>query len=127
VVSRHDRRILLPDSTSRKTVGMGSPWVLDEDDALDLFAFLVTAARTQVDEAREYGPLRLLSAAHRLAEAALPQCSHETAAMLTQALPHIPLLAVPREGSDEYVDQLDGLCAAVARYLVARYAEVEQP
>jgi hypothetical protein len=54
-------------------------------------------------------------------------CSHETAAMLTQALPHIPLLAVPREGSDEYVDQLDGLCAAVARYLVARYAEVEQP
>jgi hypothetical protein len=47
--------------------------------------------------------------------------------MLTQALPHIPLLAVPREGSDEYVDQLDGLCAAVARYLVARYAEVEQP
>ena len=105
---------------------MESPWVLDEDDALDLFAFLVTAARTQVDEAREYGPLRLLSAASRLAEAALPRFSHETAAMLT-SLPSMPLLAVPTEGSDEYVDQLDGLCAAVAGYLVARYAEVEEP
>ena len=105
---------------------MGSPWVLDEDDALDLFAFLITAARTQVDEAREYGPLRLLSAAHRLAEAILPDCSVETATMLRDALPRVPLLAVPREGSDEYVRQLDGLCAAVAEYLVARYAEVEQ-
>jgi hypothetical protein len=26
-------------------------WILDEDDALELLAFLVTAARTQVDEA----------------------------------------------------------------------------
>ena len=106
---------------------MESPWVLNEDDALDLFAFLVTAARTQVDEAREYGPLRLLSAAHRLAEAALPRCSDKTAAMLTEALPHMPLLAVPKEGSDEYDHQLDRLCAVVAQHLVARYAEVEKP
>jgi nitroreductase len=54
---------------------MDSPWVLDEDDALDLLAFLVTAARTQVDEAREYGPMRLLMAAHRLAEAMAPRSS----------------------------------------------------
>jgi hypothetical protein len=106
---------------------MGSPWVLDEDDALDLFAFLVTAARTQVDEAREYGPLRLLHAAHRLAEAALPRSSPEMAAMLTEALPQVPLLAVPREGTDEYVRKLDQLCAGVAEYLVARYAEVDKP
>ncbi len=43
-------------------------WVLDEDEALELLAYLVTAARTQVDEAAEYGPLRLLTAAHRLGE-----------------------------------------------------------
>ena len=47
---------------------MPSPCVLDEDDALELLAFLVTAARTQVDEAAEYGPMRLLAAAHRLGE-----------------------------------------------------------
>ena len=33
---------------------MTAPWVLDEDDALDLLAYLVTSARTQVDEAAEY-------------------------------------------------------------------------
>jgi len=32
-----------------------SPCVLDEDDALELLAFLVTAARTQVDEAASTG------------------------------------------------------------------------
>src|SRR3954466_9330293 len=46
--------------------GTTPAWVLDEDDALELLAFLVTAARTQVDEAAEYGPMRLLAAAHRL-------------------------------------------------------------
>src|SRR5215217_5443207 len=45
--------------------GMSAVWVLDEDDALELLAYLVTAARTQVDEAAEYGPMRLLTAARR--------------------------------------------------------------
>jgi Family of unknown function (DUF6092) len=39
------------------------PMVLTEDEALELLAFLVTAARTQLDEAAEYGSLRLLTAA----------------------------------------------------------------
>jgi hypothetical protein len=34
-------------------------WVLDEDEALEVLAYLVTAARTPgADEAAEYGPLR---------------------------------------------------------------------
>ena len=37
--------------------------VLSEDEALELLAFLITAARTQLDEAAEYGPLRMLTAA----------------------------------------------------------------
>ena len=41
---------------------MESTMVLTEDEALELLAFLVTAARTQLDEAAEYGPLRLLTA-----------------------------------------------------------------
>ena len=36
-------------------------WILDEDDALELLAFLVAAAITQVDKAAEYGPMRLLT------------------------------------------------------------------
>ena len=37
--------------------------VLDESDGVELLIYLVTAARTQVDEAAEYAPMRLLTAA----------------------------------------------------------------
>jgi uncharacterized protein DUF6092 len=47
---------------------MAGKMVLSEEEALELVAFLVTAARTQVDDAAEYGSLRLLTAAGRLAE-----------------------------------------------------------
>ena len=106
--------------------GMESAWVLDEDDALDLLAFLVTAARTQVDEAREYGPMRLLMAAHRLADAMAGRSSAPTAALLAEDLPRMPALAVPRgEGAEDYVARLDALCAAVGRLLADRYAPEE--
>ena len=102
---------------------MESAWVLDEDDALDLLAFLVTAARTQVDEAREYGPMRLLMAAHRLADAMGERSSAPTAALIAEDLPRTPALAVPRgDGSEDYVARLDALCAAVGRLLADRYA-----
>lgn len=99
---------------------MTAPWVLDEDDALELLAYLVTAARTQVDEAAEYGPMRLLTAAHRLAEAMGPRASAETAEALAGPLAAMPLLAVPRDRA-EYVEQLDGACASLAAHLRTRY------
>lgn len=99
---------------------MAAPWVLDEDDALELLAYLVTAARTQVDEAAEYGPMRLLTAAHRLAEAMGPRSSEETAAALAGPLADMPLLAVPRERT-EYVEQLDAVCRSLAAHLSSLY------
>lgn len=108
--------------------GMESLCVLDEDDALDLFAFLVTAARTQVDEAREYGPMRLLMAAHRLADAMGPRSSPATQTLVAEELPRMPALAVPRgEDSVDYVARLDALCAAVGRLLADRYAPQPDP
>ena len=105
---------------------MESPWVLDEDDALDLLAFLVTAARTQVDEAREYGPMRLLMAAHRVADAMGPRSSPATQALVAQDLPRMPVVALPRgDGAEDYVARLDALCAAVGELLAQRYAPDE--
>jgi Family of unknown function (DUF6092) len=49
--------------------------VLDKGDEVELLAYLVTAARTQVDEAAEYAPMRLLAAAGRLAEMIEPNAS----------------------------------------------------
>ena len=100
---------------------MTTEWVLDEDDALELLAYLVTAARTQVDEAAEYGPMRLLTAAHRLAEAMAPRSSAATAEALHGPLAAMPLLAVPRDEHGEYVEQLDDVCRSLAAHLTARY------
>jgi hypothetical protein len=58
----------------------------------------VTAARTQVDEAAGYGPMRLLTAAHRLAEAIGPRASAETAEALGGPLAAMPLLPRPASG-----------------------------
>jgi len=100
---------------------MPSPCVLDEDDALELLAFLVTAARTQVDEAAEYGPMRLLTAAHRLGEMIGARASAETSAAVTAALTEMPPLAVPRDDRAAYVARLDDLCRAVAAHLVVHF------
>jgi hypothetical protein len=96
-------------------------WVLDEDEALELLAYLVTAARTQVDEAAEYGPLRLLTAARRLGDRIAARSSSATAEFVNGPLHRMPELAVPRTGRDEYVADLDELCRALAAHLVARF------
>ena len=97
-------------------------WVLDEDEALELLAYLITAARTQVDEAAEYGPLRLLTAARRLAERIAPRSSDATAAFLTGPVERMPELAVPRDEREEYVARLDELCRGLAVHLSSRWA-----
>ncbi len=97
-------------------------WVLDENEALELLGYLITAARTQVDEAAEYGPLRLLTVAHRLADRIVPRASAGTARFVTGPLAQVPELAVPRDGRAEYVARLDELCRAVAGLLSDRWA-----
>jgi hypothetical protein len=96
--------------------------VLDEDEALELLAYLITAARSQVDEAAEYGPLRLLTAARRLAERVASRSSDATAAFVAGPLQQMPELAVPRDKREEYVACLDELCRALAAHLAARWA-----
>ena len=102
---------------------MPSQWVFDEDEALELLAYLITAARTQVDEAAEYGPMRLLTAAHRLAEAMAPR-STVAADLVQGGLGRMPELALPRAGAgrDDYVAALDELCRALAIQLATHFA-----
>jgi hypothetical protein len=99
-----------------------APLVLDEDEALELLAYLVTAARTQVDEAAEYGPLRLLTAARRLGAAIAPRASASTAQFVTGPLVAVPELAVPRDRRDEYVTRLDEVCRALGAHLSGHFA-----
>jgi hypothetical protein len=97
------------------------PMVLTEDEALELLAFLVTAARTQLDEAAEYGSLRLLTAANRLADAVADRVSPATRAILTGPLRQIPELSVRTVDPAGYAAALDDVCRAVAEHLVIHF------
>jgi hypothetical protein len=94
--------------------------VLTEDEALELLAFLVTAARTQLDEASEYGSLRLLTAANRLADAVAERGSPAPRALLTGPL-QIPELAVRTADPAGYAAALDDVCRAVGEHLVSHF------
>ena len=98
-----------------------SPMVLTEDEALELLVFLVTAARTQLDEASEYGSLRLLTAATRLADAVADRISPATRALLTGPLRQPPELAVRTADPAGYGAALDEVCCAVGEHLVVHF------
>jgi Family of unknown function (DUF6092) len=100
---------------------MATAMVLSEDEALELLAFLVTAARTQLDEAAEYGPLRLLTAAGRLADLMAPRASPETRALLEGPLRQVPETAVLTADPAGYVAGLDAVCRAVGQHLAAHF------
>ena len=106
---------------------MAGKMVLSEEDALELVAFLVTAARTQVDEAAEYGSLRLLTAASRLADLIAERVSPETAAFFRGPLKQIPDLAVRTADPAGYVAALDRVCRAVGEHLATHFGLDRKP
>jgi type VI protein secretion system component VasF len=92
--------------------------VLDEGDGVELLAYLVTAARTQVDEAAEYAPMRLLTAASRLAEMVEPNASARVRPLLRDIRQGFAETAVQAGDPAGYVERLDALCRTIAEYLV---------
>ena len=92
--------------------------VLDEGDGIELLTYLVTAARTQVDEAAEYAPMRLLTAAGRLAGMIEPDASAWLRPLLRDIRQGYSETAVQAGDPAAYVEQLDALCRTVAEYLV---------
>ncbi|MGN6678671.1 MAG: DUF6092 family protein [Streptosporangiaceae bacterium] len=92
--------------------------VLAEGDGLELLAYLVTAARTQVDEAAEYAPMRLLTAAGRLAEMVEPNASAGLRPLLREVRQGFSETLVQAGDPARYVERLDALCRSVAEYLV---------
>ena len=98
---------------------MSSAMVLTEDEALEVLAFLATAARTQVDESPDYGPMRLLIGAERLAGFIKGRVSQDTRELIETSLHDVPH-GLRRSNFDDYVARLDEICRAVAQHLVER-------
>lgn len=106
-----------------------SPLVLSQDAALEVLAYLVTAARTQVDEAAEYGPMRLLTAAQRLAEGILQGAGEPSPALhvLAASLAGLQPVKTPTREREEYVARLDAWCVEVADCALALAAPESDP
>jgi hypothetical protein len=88
------------------------------DPLVDVLAYLITAARTQLDEAAEYAPMRILTAAQRLGDALRPDAP-DALRRLISALDAVPPTATPRTDRAEYTSMVDGLCAELADCLIA--------
>jgi hypothetical protein len=95
--------------------------VMSEDEALELLSFLVMAARTQVDEPPEYGPLRLMTAARRLGDFIHDRATPETRQLVDGPLKQTPQTATRMADPDGYRAQLDATCEAVAAHLVHHF------
>jgi hypothetical protein len=94
------------------------PAVLTEDGAVELLAYLISSARTQIDEAAEYAPLRLLTAARRLAEMIESNASPGLVPVLGDIRQRISETGVQAGDPAGFVEGLDSLCEAIARHLV---------
>src|SRR5690349_20579584 len=95
--------------------------VLSTNAVLEILTYLVTAARTQVDEAAEYGPMRLTTGARRLTEQ-LPDdvvaASGPALGRFLRALRAVEPTATPTRERSEYVEGLDALCELAADALL---------
>jgi nitroreductase len=99
------------------------PNVLSEAAAMEVLAYLITAVRTQLDEAAEYAPLRLLTAAQRLAGHMAPHASAPVRQLIA-TLDAMPPTATPRD-RDAYTAKVDEICVALADCLLALHPSSE--
>ena len=102
------------------TTNAGVP-VLPQESALEVLAFLVTAARTQTEEAAEYGPMRLLMAARLLAQGMAPYAGDDASLRsLVDEVAALEPVRTPTRDRDAYLASLDALCERVADTLLAQ-------
>lgn len=85
---------------------------------IEVLAYLVTSARTQLDESPEYAPMRMLTAARRLGDA-LRSDAPPPLLDLIAALDAVPETATPRRDPAAYTQMVDGLCRDLADCLLA--------
>lgn len=99
--------------------------VLTEQEALDFFAFLISAARTQLDDPASYASMRLLDAAERLREFIRSRVSPSAADFLTATEEITTRAMIYMDDRDVYIADLDQLNRRTARYLLDQQTSKE--
>lgn len=104
----------------------GESWVLQEAEAIELLALLITSARIQMDEPAHYGPMRLLAASERLSKLILQRSSQDSRDFLQGAIERIPEMRMNMADIESYTADMDALCRAVAECLL-RHSNLGEP
>jgi hypothetical protein len=99
---------------------MAKNMMLTEDEAIELFTFLVVAARTQLDDPHHYASMRLLTAAERLRDFMTERASPDTQELLNATVDKSERAQIIMNDTDAFAGVLDELCAMVAQFLVER-------
>jgi len=97
--------------------------VLTEDEAIELFAFLMTSARSQLDDPCRYASMRLLTAAEELRDRIADRVGLETRELLEGTREGTAFAQMHTNDLEAYTSALDELCAETARFLVDRFGE----
>ncbi len=92
--------------------------VLSEDEAIELITFLITSARTQLDDPCQYASMRLLTAAELLRDFMIKRVSPDAQKLLTATIEKTTHAQIYVNDIETYTNTLDGLCGMVAQYLV---------
>ena len=92
--------------------------VLTEAEALEFFAFLLSSARTQLDDPAIYASMRLLTAAEELREFIRGRVSLETQTLLAGTDEISTHAQIYMADSDAYTADLDELCSMTAQFFV---------
>jgi hypothetical protein len=97
---------------------MAEKMMLTEDQAIELFTFLITSARTQLDEPCLYASMRLITAAELLRNFIAEHTSPDAQKLLTTTVEKMEHAQINMNDVDTYTTTLDELCGMVAHYLV---------
>ncbi len=92
--------------------------LLTEEQAIEMFTFLMTAARTQLDDPCLYASMRLLSAAEKLRDFITEDVSPEARQLLVSTMEKTEHAQIIMNDVEAYTSALDELCEMTARYLV---------
>ena len=92
--------------------------VLTEAEALEFFAFLLSSARSQLDDPALYASMRLLTAAEELREFIRKRVSPETQALLADTDDLTTRAQIYMSDLDAYTADLDELCRMTAQFFV---------
>jgi hypothetical protein len=99
--------------------------VLTEAEAIELFAFLISSARTQLDEPCRYASMRVLTAAEILRDFIIERVSSDTRTLFEETVETITHAHVYMADTEIYSATLDELCRGVAEYVVGKSGLVE--